>query len=324
MGRDALPECYKCAGMFHEIFTLTAPLFLLVFLGYAIAHWGGWPDTATDALTRFVFSVALPMLLFKLMSGFGRLPHTDSRLLIAYFGGCLATFVLARLAAWLAFRLDGVSQSVFALGGVFSNNVLLGIPLARIALGEGSIPSVSLVLVFNALILWTLVTISVEWAKHERFSLQAIAATARGVSTNPLILAIIGGTVFGYTGLPMPTVADQTLDLVGQAAAPLSLIVLGMGLSHFGLRAGLRESLAICLFKLVVFPLVVFGLCRALALPTLETRVVVMLAALPTGTNVFLMSRQFNTLGSAVAASLVLTTAIAAFTTPLVLTFTAP
>lgn len=308
--------------MFHELFALTAPLFLLVFLGYAIAHWGRWPDTATDALTRFVFSVALPMLLFKLMSGFRSLPATDSRLLVAYFGGCLIVFACGRFVAWLLFRMDGVSQSVFALGGVFSNNVLLGIPLARLALGEASIPSVSLVLVFNALTLWTLVTISVEWAKHAQFSLKAVAATARGVSTNPLILGIIGGTLFGYTGLPLPAVVDQTLGLVGQAAAPLSLIVLGMGLSHFGIRAGLRESFAICVFKLALFPLAVYGLCVLLGLPTLETRVVVMLASLPTGTNVYLMSRQFNTLGSAVAGSLVLSTAIAALTTPLVLMLT--
>jgi malonate transporter len=53
-----------------------------------------------------------------------------------------------------------VSQSVFALGGVFSNNVMLGLPLAKVSLGEAAVPSVALVLVFNALILWTLVTVS--------------------------------------------------------------------------------------------------------------------------------------------------------------------
>ena len=61
------------------------------------------------------------------------------------------------------FRLDGTQQSVFALGGVFSNNVMLGIPLATITLGEKALPSVALVLVFNALTLWTMVTVSVEW-----------------------------------------------------------------------------------------------------------------------------------------------------------------
>ena len=57
--------------------------------------------------------------------------------------------------------------------------------------------------------------------------------------------------------------------------------------------------------------------------PALETQVIVMLASLPVGANVYLMSRQFDTLGGPVAASLVLSTAIAAASTPLILTLTA-
>ena len=201
--------------------------------------------------------------------------------------------------------------------------VLLGIPLARLALGEASIPSVSLVLVFNALTLWTLVTISVEWAKHAQFSLKAVAATARGVSTNPLILGIIGGTLFAYTGLPLPGIVDQTLGLVGQAAAPLSLIVLGMGPQPFRHpRRFARKLRDLRLQAPRCFRSSSMACACCSDLPTLETRVVVMLASLPTGTNVYLMSRQFNTLGSAVAGSLVLSTAIAALTTPLVLMLT--
>jgi len=71
--------------------------------------------------------------------------------------------------------------------------------------------------------------------------------------------------------------------------------------------------------KLVAQPLAVWLLARALALPPLETSAIVLLAALPVGANVYLMSRQFDTLGGPVAASLVLSTLLAAATTPLVL-----
>ena len=62
---------------------------------------------ASDALTRFVFSVAIPAFLFRLMSDFSRLPPVDARLLIAYFGGCLVVFALGRVIAATLFRLDG-------------------------------------------------------------------------------------------------------------------------------------------------------------------------------------------------------------------------
>jgi len=110
---------------------------------------------------------------------------------------------------------------------------------------------------------------------------------------------------------------------VSHAAVPLSLIALGMGLAEYRIRDGWRASAAICALKLVALPLIVFALARALSLPPLETQVVVLLSALPVGANVYLMSRQFNTLGGPIAASMLVSTALASVTTPLVLALTA-
>jgi hypothetical protein len=304
---------------FARILALTAPLFLLVLLGYALTRWGRWPKPVADALTRFVFAVAIPALLFRLMSDFSRLPPVDVRLLIAYFGACLAVFLLGRFVAARLFRLDGVAQSVFALGGIYANNVLLGIPLAKVTLGEPSLPVISLVLVFNSLLLWTLATVSVEWARNRALSWSGYLQAAKAVLTNPVVASILIGTAWGLVALPLPGFVDQTLALVSEAAVPLSLIALGMGLAEYGIREGWRVSCTMTLLKLGVQPLAVWLLARALALPTLETNAIVLLAALPVGVNVHLMSRQFDTLGGPVAASLVLSTALAAVTTPLIL-----
>ncbi|MEF8750970.1 MAG: AEC family transporter [Candidatus Accumulibacter necessarius] len=301
---------------------LAAPLFVLVLAGYLLMRISGWPKAMSENLSRFVFSVALPAMLFRLMSDLSQLPPVDARLLLAFFGGCLIVFVIGRLVAWRLFALDGVGQSVFALGGVFSNNVLLGLPLAKVALGDAALPSVALVLVFNALILWTLLTVSIEWARHGSFSLRGFAKTTRGVLTNPIVAGILAGTLFGLTGLPLPAFVALPLAMVGQAAAPMALLALGMGLAEYGIRAGWRISLAISSLKLVVQPLVVWLLARLIGLPAMETQVVVLLASLAVGANVYLMSRQFNTLEGPVASSLVLSTALAALTTPLALTLT--
>src|SRR6267154_1560817 len=105
-------------------FVLAAPLFILVLAGYVFVRLSRWSEAASDALTRFVFGLALPALLFRLMSDLSRLPPVDSRLLLAFFGGCFIVFAIGRLVARALFKLDPVSQSVFALGGIFSNNVL--------------------------------------------------------------------------------------------------------------------------------------------------------------------------------------------------------
>ena len=296
--------------------SLTAPLFALIGLGYALARSGRWPGAVNDALSRFVFTIAIPALLFRLMGGFAQLPPVDPRVLAAYFGGCFVVFAIGRAVSRWMFAHDGVSQSVFALGGVFSNTVLLGIPLVGSTLGDAAMPTVSLIVVFNALTLWMLVSVSVEWARHRAVSAGRFLTTARGVLVNPVVASILAGAAFSLTGLSLPPIADRTLALIAQAAVPLSLIVLGMGLAEYGVREGWRPAVALAVVKLAVFPLVVYAAARALALPERELQAVVMLAALPVGANVYLMAREFAALEGPVAASLVLTTLAAAATTP--------
>jgi malonate transporter and related proteins len=304
---------------FLALVDLTAPLFLLIAFGFVLARWGHWPMAAADTLSRFVFSIAIPTLLFRLMSEFSREPHVDARLLLAFFGGCLAVYVVGRVVAAALFQMDGAAQSIFAMGGIFSNNVLLGVPLAKVTLGEAALPAVSLVLVFNSLLLWTLATVSVEWARHREFSWTGIQRTVIGVIRNPVVASILAGTAFGFSGLALPGFVDRTLEQMSLAAVPLSLVSLGMGLAAFSAKSAWLTSGVLAFVKLVLHPLAVYALAIALGLPPIETAAVVMLAALPIGANVYLMSREFGVLTGPVASGIVLTTVIAAATTPLVL-----
>jgi len=307
--------------IFGQSFLLSAPLFGIVFAGYVVARLPFWRPRWTHLASRAVFVVLIPALLFHQMSDLSNLPPVDARLLIAFFGGCFVVFAIGRaIAAW-CFRLDGVSQSVFALGGIFSNNVLLGLPLARIALGADALPSVALVLVFNSLTLWTLVSISVEWARHGGLSLASLGRTAFKVLTHPIVAAILLGTACGLARIPLPWAVTAPLAALSSAAGPAALLVLGLGLAGYGFLNDLRKSLVICALKLVAQPLVVWGLAIALDLPAMELKVAVLLAALSVGVNVYLMAIHFERLQSAVASSLVLSTALAVFTTPTLLAF---
>ena len=299
---------------------LAVPLFALVLVGYVLKRFARLPESWSKGLAWLVFSVALPVMLFRLMSKLSSLPPVDERLLFAYFGSCLLVFAVGRVIAWKLFAMNGVEQSVFALGGIFSNNVMLGLPLSTLILGEAATPSVALILVFNALILWTLVTASVEWARHGSLSLHGGARTLVAVLTNPIVAAIVSGALFSLAGFSIAAPLDLPLSLIGKAAAPLALIALGMGLAEYGIRVGLRISLAISGIKVLLQPLVVWLLARLLGLPPMETQVVVLLASIGVGANVYLMSRQFKVLEGAVAGSLVISISIAALTTPLILT----
>ena len=112
---------------------------------------------------------------------------------------------------------------------------------------------------------------------------------------------------------------DTPLSLLAQTAAPLALLALGMGLADYGFTSNWQQSLAICAFKLVLQPLVVWLLARMLGLPQLETQIIVLLAALPVGVNVYLMAKQFRAMEAPVASSLIASSILAAFTVPMFL-----
>jgi malonate transporter len=304
-------------SIFLRVFALSLPLFATVLVGYAIARIPGWRTSWSRLCGKLVFGVALPALLFQTMSDRNLMTPRDHRLLYAFFGGCLLVFIVGRLIAYAAFRLDGTAQAVFALGGIFSNNVMLGVPLARIALGPEAVPACALVIVFNSLLLWSLVSISVEWSRHGAISLAGFGKTALSVLTNPIVAAILLGSLFGATGWTMPSVLAFGLNALARSASPAALLALGMSLIEYGLGRGWQRSLVICGLKLIVQPAVVWGLAHAIGLPALETRAVVLLASMSVGVNVYLMAVQFDTQRPEVAGSLVLSTALAAFTTPL-------
>lgn len=301
---------------------LSAPLFILVYVGYGVMKFARWPKSMSEALSRFVFTLALPAMLFHLMSDFSKLPPVDARLLIAFFGACLLVFLAGRLLSWKLFKLDGSAQSVFAMGGIFSNNVMLGIPLTKTLLGDKALPAAALIVVFNALILWTIVTISVEWARHSQLTLQSFKRIVIDVLKNPIVAAIMLGSLWGLTGLKVPALLDSTIILVATAAAPMALLALGMGLAEYGMGENWRIPALIVVLKLLLHPLLAWALCRLLHLSPLETQTVVLMSSISVGANVYLMARQFGTMEGPVAASLVASTALAAVSTPLVMALT--
>jgi malonate transporter and related proteins len=307
-------------SLLWQFFRLSSPLYALVAAGYLVARLPGWRHAWSHRISNFVFTVPLPAMLFQLMSHQASLPPVDTRVLIAYFGSCLLVFVVGRITGALLFKLDGTAQSVFGLGGIYSNIVLTGLAIAKIALGAAAVPVVALLLVFNALTLWTLVSVSVEWSRHGAFSASGFAKTALNVLRNPFILAIVGGAAFGRLGFALPPRADAALAAVGSIAAPAAMITLGMGLAAFPLSQEWVSGLTVCALKLIVQPLIVWLLAIALGLPVLELQAVVLVASMAVGVNVYLMAVQFRALEHTIASSIVLSNVLAAFTTPLLLT----
>ena len=301
-------------------FGKSMPLFCLIGLGYCLVRWLGFGKKESEALVKFAFNVALPAMLFRLLAQqFLTETQTDMRLLIAFFGACLVLLVLFRFLAIKILHINPVGASVFGTACVFCNNGLLGLPLAIAMLGDEYLPSIACVITFNALILWTAVSILVEQGtKH--ITLKNFLLTVVHVFKNPLIISIFAGVFWNFTRIKFPYIVDEPLRMVALSATPLSLIAVGMGLAEYGISKGVGIGIFVSAAKLVIHPIAVFFLATLVGLGPIEKTAIVFLAALPCGVNVYLMSRTFHAIEAEIADAMLFSTMFAAITMPFVVT----
>ncbi|OCG59737.1 AEC family transporter [Gilliamella sp. GillExp13] len=300
-------------------FLSTLPLFILILLGYLAVKIGRWQKTVTDSLTKFTFYIAFPIMLFQIMSHFSEQSQIDIKVLFVFFGGSFIVFAFGCFVASKLFKLTGSESTLFAMGGIYTNTVFVGIPIIKMLLGEKAIPIVAIIVIFNALILWTLATISIEFVQMGKFSGRSFIKALKNVSKNPIIIGISTGIVVNYIGLPMPKFINQSTKMVSDMTAPLSLIVLGMGLAEYKIRDKLLITTSICILKLAALPIVTYIMGKLLGLPTLELQVVVLLSSVSIAINCYMMARQFEVLQEPIASSLLISTALSSITTPLIL-----
>lgn len=308
--------------LFFERLAVAAPLFALVLVGAVVARVTPWPRHWTSALNKFVFAVPLPVLLFRAVSRIGGETQADPRLLVAFFGSCFLVFGLGWIFARRGLRMNGADSALVGIAAVFSNNGLLGVPLVHVLLGPEAMPAVAWIMTFNAVTLWTLVTVVVEGSRQGAVDWTSFRATLWRVASSPIVVGVGCGVVVAVTGLKLPDPLGTGLDHLSASAGPLALVALGLDVAHYDIRRGLGTALWICAFKLLVQPLVALGLCKLCGLGLLESQVVVLMTSLSVGVNVHLMAQHFDSQQAAVASALVLSTLLGAVTTPLVLSLT--
>ena len=137
---------------------LCLPLFLLVILGWGLIVGKLFDQSVTRVLSGFTFRFLMPALLFSLMSKLSEMPPVDWRVLIIY---CLGR------TAGRFFGLDNTGKTIFGMAAIFGNNVQLGVPILQISLGDEAMPTISLLIIFSVLLLWTTAIASVELGKAE-------------------------------------------------------------------------------------------------------------------------------------------------------------
>ncbi|WP_027551808.1 AEC family transporter [Bradyrhizobium sp. Cp5.3] len=306
---------------------IVAPVFALIAAGYAAVLFRFVSETAHKGISEFAFSIAIPALLFRTIV-VSEFPHLSAfRMWGAYYGALAITWIaaLALSALLRENREDSEDGVVLAIGSVYGNIVMLGIPLTLSALGNEAAGPMALILSVNTPLLWLCGTLQMELVdrKQKGSALSIILPVLLDLSRNPIMLAIGFGLVWRFTGFGLHPVVDRTIELLAQAGSPAALIALGINLFRFEVKGEKLGIVVMCALKLLAMPAAAFLLAKLLDLPPLAAGVVVLFAAMPTGANAYIFAVQYQRLVNPVSGAVALGTLPAAVTLPVVVVIVA-
>ena len=137
---------------------------------------------------------------------------------------------------------------------------------------------------------------------------------AKALARNPILIGIYAGAIAKLAGIQATGVAGQAVDMIAASSVPCALVSMGLALRRYGFAGDIAASLTISLLKLVVHPLLVFGLTRVLPMPPVWAGVAVVFAAMPCGVNAYLLATHYRAGVASAASAVSLSTLISLFT----------
>lgn len=284
------------------------PVFIVIGAGY-VAVWHGWlSDAANDGLLKYTQTIAIPALLFSAIAGLDLAATFDPRLLASFYAGALACFLLGMLGAHHLFRRDWPEAVAIGFVGLFSNSIMLGLPITERAYGPEGLAGNFAIIALHAPFCYAVGITAMEIARAQG-SGTAMGATAqkvlRAIFSNALVLGILAGFAVNLAGLAVPGVIADGLALIVRSALPVALFSLGGVLVRYRPDGDLKIIAMMVGLGLVIHPAIVVGLGSALDLSTDHFRSAVLTAAMAPGVNTYVFANMYGT-GRRVAASSVL------------------
>ncbi|MDX1809649.1 MAG: AEC family transporter [Sulfurospirillaceae bacterium] len=275
--------------MEHIINTLI-PIFSLILLGYFLKRikfpaTDFWP--LADKLTYYVLMPSL--LVYKLSNAKVDLSHT-----INLVGTALSSIIVVFLTLVvlnLIIKFDNRAFTSIIQGGVRFNSYVL-LAFVDSVYGDKGLVLAAIVMAFvipfiNVLCISTFAI----YTRHRDFSFRAFFKT---VAKNPLILACLVGGIVNYSDIAMPAVIFRAFGVLSNAALPMGLLSVGVGLELRYLHAAKSELVVATIAKLFYFPAVIYGIGMLFGLSGMPLSIAVIFGAMPTAVSGYILARELG------------------------------
>ena len=300
---------------------IVAPVFGVVLLGYLATRIGWFSEQSAAALAKFVFNFVIPLFLFRTFATRDLPEAIPWGLFGSFYLSAFAAYGFGMIVGRTVFKRDLMGATLTGMGCCFGNTIMLALPLVLRTFGDdGAIP-LFLILSVHGLTLMTGTTVLLEAGRNRSAALSALPGKIlHGIVTNPLMVGLALGLSANFAGVTIPSVADDFLVIMQGAVLPCALFSMGVTLAQYGFKGRLGQSIFVVASKCLIMPGLVFVLgTYVFNLEPLWTMVAMLVAAAPTGVNVYLFAQRYGTAEAIASTSIFLSTAFSILSISLIL-----
>jgi malonate transporter and related proteins len=292
-----------------QIADLILPVFAVILTGWIVGATGYLPRALSDALIRFAYNIAMPALLIVTIAQERGHSLINWRFLVAFGGGSLLCFILVFGIVSLRGSRSLASRTMYGMAASMTNTGFVALPVLQAIYGQRAVLPAAIATVFVAVVMFPAAVILLELGQRDVHGSRTPAMiTVEHVVLNPMVLSTLIGMLLSLLDLRIPGPVAAYLNILADALTPCALFAIGLGLSIDGLRANIGRASLLSSVKLIIMPLIVYGLSLFLKLDPLYTIAAVICAAVPTAKTVYILAGEYHCEETMVASTVSMTT----------------
>ncbi|WP_170752116.1 AEC family transporter [Ruegeria lacuscaerulensis] len=292
--------------MLQSLIDVILPVFLVIGAGYTATALGYFKEAHIDGLMKFTQGFAIPCLLFLAIANLDLGASFDPRLLFSFYTAAGLCFCAGLFGARLIFRREWEDCVAIGFCCLFSNSVLLGLPITERAYGPENLAGNYAIIAFHAPFCYGIgITVMEVIRSRGHGGIRMVRSVLSAMFRNALILGIALGFIVNLSGIGVPGVVDDALGLITRAALPGALFALGGVLVKYRPEGDLRTIAYVCGVSLMLHPSLVWLFGSTVGLPQDLFRSGVLNAAMAPGFNAYIFANMYGR-AKRVAASSVL------------------
>ncbi|MCI5095177.1 MAG: AEC family transporter [Rhodobacteraceae bacterium] len=297
--------------MFQSLIDVILPVFLVIGAGYATTRAGYFKFEHIDGIMRFTQGFAIPCLLFRAIANLDLSASFDPRLLASFYSAAFLCFLAGLFGARILFKRDWEDCVAIGFCCLFSNSVLLGLPITERAYGPENLTGNYAIVAFHSPFCYGVGITAMEIIRNRGHGgVKTVTSVLNAMFRNVLILGIGLGFVVNLTGIVIPETVDSALSLVIRAALPGALFALGGVLVQYRPEGDLKTIAYVCGISLMVHPALVWTFGKSLSLQQDLFRSGVLNAAMAPGFNAYIFANMYGRAKRVAASSVLIATGL--------------